>query len=224
MSEWNPGIPEEYRNSIVTGDSKLLADRIPDDSVDLVFTDPVYDNIDDYWWLAETAERILKPDSACLMWQGQQWLADTIAALAYGPLRYRWMLGWYASNNMQMVGRVGRNMVPLLWYEKGHSNPVHAVREVKEAPIPDGNTPFKWAKRLEVVSYFMMRFTKPGDVVFDPFSGLASLPAACKAHGRNYVAFEIDPERAEQGRERVRHTQDPLFVHIEEQAQMEIAP
>lgn len=41
-------IPPEYLNQIVTGDARELAKRIPDESVDLIFTDPIYDCIDDY--------------------------------------------------------------------------------------------------------------------------------------------------------------------------------
>jgi len=60
-------MPMEYRNQIVTGDARVLAERIPDESIDLIFTDPVYQNIDDYRWLAETAARVLKLDRACLV-------------------------------------------------------------------------------------------------------------------------------------------------------------
>lgn len=54
-------------NQIITGDARELAKQIPDESVDMVFTDPVYENIDDYRWLAETAARVLKPGGACLV-------------------------------------------------------------------------------------------------------------------------------------------------------------
>ena len=54
-------------NTVIQGDSRELAKSIPDESVDLIFTDPVYENIDDYAWLSETAQRILKPNSACLV-------------------------------------------------------------------------------------------------------------------------------------------------------------
>src|SRR5437868_6367545 len=92
------------QNQIITGDARELAQYIPDESVDLIFTDPVYQDIGDYVWLVQTAKRILKPNSACLMWQGQQWLAETICALDNerhtGGLTYRWLLGWSADNNM----------------------------------------------------------------------------------------------------------------------------
>src|SRR5690242_14573517 len=97
MSDWHPDVPVEYRNAIMTGDARLLAERLPDESVDLIFTDTVYDRIDDYRWLAETAARVLKPDSACLAFCGIGWLPETLDALRAGGLHYRWILtGNYA--------------------------------------------------------------------------------------------------------------------------------
>jgi predicted methyltransferase len=73
--------PNDENQGIYTGDARELARAIPDESVDLIFTDPVYQNLDDYRWLAETAARVLKPDSACLVFCGIGWLGETIAAL-----------------------------------------------------------------------------------------------------------------------------------------------
>ena len=54
-------------NTIITGDARQLAEAVPDESVDLIFTDPVYDRIDDYRWLAETAARVLRADCVLLI-------------------------------------------------------------------------------------------------------------------------------------------------------------
>lgn len=212
-------------NTIVTGDARILAEAIPDESVDLVFCDPVYQNIDDYRYLSDLSYRVLKPDSAALIWQGQQWLEKTIVAMAHKPLSYRWILGWYASNNMQMVGKIGRKIAPLLWYEKGHSNPINAVREVVDVPIPPmEDSPFKWAKQTRVVSHYLGKFTVPGAIVFDPFTGGGTVPAVCKMLGRKYLAFEIDADTAERARERVANTQPPLFTVPHTQLGFDDAP
>ena len=50
MSEWHPGIPEEYRNQVVTGDARELAKRLPDESVDLIICDPPYFRIANKEW------------------------------------------------------------------------------------------------------------------------------------------------------------------------------
>src|SRR5205814_2191015 len=50
-------------NTITTGDAQLLSTHIPDNSIDLIFTDPPYDrdSLSLYEWLAEFAARALKP-------------------------------------------------------------------------------------------------------------------------------------------------------------------
>ena len=210
-------------NHIYTGDAKFLSEAIPDNSVDLIFTDPVYQRIDDYRWLAETAARVLKDDRACLMWQGQQWLEETIIVLHDSPLAYRWLLGWYASNNMQMVGTIGRKYVPLLRYEKGRAKP-RPHRDLWDAPLRTGHGAFnhRWSKRPEPILHWIKAFTKTGGIVLDPFTGGGTVPAACKMLGRNYLAFEIDPATADLARERVANTQPPLFVPKPKQAKMAI--
>ena len=89
---WHPDMPDAYKDSIVTGDARELARAIPDESVDLIFTDPVYDRIEDYRWLAETAVRVLKPNSACLAFCGIGYLPATHQAMLKGGLTYRWRL------------------------------------------------------------------------------------------------------------------------------------
>lgn len=148
------------------------------------------------------------------MWQGQQWLEKTIVALSTAPLSYRWILGWYASNNMQMVGKIGRNIASCLWYEKGHSNPIKAVREVVDVPIPVKKPPFKWAKNPKALSYYLTKFVNSESIVLDPFSGMGALPAVCKIFGVKFVSFEIDGERAEQARQRLSETPESFpFIY-----------
>ena len=48
--------------------------------------------------------------------------------------------------------------------------------------------PEKLIKRLVLAS------SNPGDMVLDPFAGVGTCPVVCQQHGRNFVAFEINPE------------------------------
>jgi len=86
-------MPLEYRNEIVTGDARELAQRIPDASVDLIFTDPVYDRIKDYEWLGKTAARVLRPGGSLLAFIGTGYMEAVMMAMA-GLLHYRGMLAW----------------------------------------------------------------------------------------------------------------------------------
>ena len=48
-------------DQIVTGDARQLCEGIPDESVDLCLTDPIYQNLADYEWLGQFAARVLRP-------------------------------------------------------------------------------------------------------------------------------------------------------------------
>ena len=73
-------------NSIYTGDARELALALPDESVDLIFTDPVYDRIDDYRWLAQTAERVLKPGGSVIAQVGTTYRYEAETAMRYSVL------------------------------------------------------------------------------------------------------------------------------------------
>jgi DNA modification methylase len=222
MSEWHPGIPEEYRNAIVTGDARELARRIPDESVDLVFTDPVYDRIEDYRWLAETAARVLKPDSACLVFTGPEWDTRCAVALGEGGLRERWRFVYYLPGSSQRATCGFNHYVPLLWFEKGHSKQRGTRADVFLAQAYLLRTAnHRWNKDPRYVKQHIEAFTTEGAVIYDPFTGGGTVPAVCKMLGRNWIASEIDPDTAERARQRVAETQPPLFVLSEEQAVME---
>lgn len=225
MNNWHPDIPMEYRNTIVTGDARTLAERIPDASVDLVFTDPVYDRIDDYRWLAETAARVLKPDSAALVWCGIGWLPETLGALRASGLVYRWTFGAVRPKGFpsgRFFPKGFSNWQCCIWCERGDSDPVLSISDIVYS---DNSMPMMfhkaWAKNIAPYVHWLGRFTDPQATVYDPFTGGGTVPAVCKMLGRNYIASEIDPETAERARERVLMTQPPLFVPTEEQREME---
>jgi len=209
-------------NTIVTGDARELAEAIPDESVDLIFTDPVYDRIDDYRWLAETAARVLKPDRACLAWQATPLLATTIPAMS--ALTYAWLLYWQRHGHIA-PGRAGICVITTcLWFEKGRSKTYKKMADW--APTINGGPSartHKWGKPLGLMAKWVNCFTVPGHVLFDPFGGSGVLPAACRIVGRDYIAFEIDPDTAAMARQRVAETQPPLPIVMAEQQGFDLA-
>jgi modification methylase len=221
---FHPDTPEEYRNQIVTGDARILAERIPDASVDLIFADPVYERIDDYRWLAETAMRVLKPDSACLVYCGIGLLPQTHDALRAGGLAYKWRLITRPVNSKEFYGRLLITTQECLWYEKGHSKLQQSIFDFDLSTtkgmydVAGSN----WGKGRDILLRYINTFSAPCSVVYDPFTGGGTVPAVCKMLGRNFIASEIDPETADRARLRLEQTQPPLFVLSEEQASMEL--
>lgn len=81
--------------------------------------------------------------------------------------------------------------------------------------VTNGNHPC--AKPEGLICELLEALTQSDDIVADFFTGGGTVPAVCKMLGRNYLAFEIDPDTAERARDRVRLTQPPLFVLQPEQ-------
>lgn len=220
-------------DQIITGDARELAKSIPDQSVDFIFTDPVYENIDDYAWLAETAARVLKPEKACLVWCSsvKQYevqplmrnhltfvlqLTYTKVAKAYKVWGYKTFL-W---------------TTPCLWFQKdgdhfheNHEWLIDSILDYGNAVVSTAAPPngtYKWHKNPEAYTYWLLRFTKPGDVVWDPFTGTGSLPLVCAAHGRHFIASEIVPEVADRARARLAQVQSQPRLPTMEQYSMEL--
>ena len=206
-------------NGIYTGDARELAKAIPDESVDLIFTDPVYQNIDDYRWLAETAARVLKPDSSLLTFCGIGYLPETHDALRAGGMVYRWRLVIKPVWALEFHGKLLVGSQECLWYEKGRGHLFQSQLDV-QMTTSKGNynvDGMNWGKSPQILTRFVSAFSQSGTIILDPFTGGGTVPAVCKQLGRRYLAFEIDPDVVQTARERVRNTQMPLFVLEPEQ-------
>lgn len=219
---WHPDIPLEYRNQIVTGDARELSKRIPDESIDLIFTDPVYDRIEDYRWLAETAARVLKPDSACLAFCGIGYLPETHSAMNSNGLSYRWRFIIRPVFAKEFHGRLCVMTQECLWYEKGRSKLRQSIFDFSMSTKKGffGVNGANWGKSLDASSRLISTFTDGSAVIFDPFTGGATIPSVSKALNRNYIAFEIDPDIADLARERVLNTQPPLPIVMPTQGEL----
>jgi DNA modification methylase len=209
--DWHPDMPMEYRNQIVTGDARELAKAIPDESIDLVFTDPIYSNIDDYRWLAETAARVLKPDRACLAWYSKPNHSEVKRALESAGLKYVYDLDYVVvAKSYRLVHfHLFCWTTHCMWLNKGHFAPDPWVPDTVIS-TNGTNGSHKWNKNPEALMTWLEGFTAIDSVVWDPFLGGGTTIAVCKMLGRNFIASEIDPATAEQARERVAKTQPPL--------------
>jgi site-specific DNA-methyltransferase (adenine-specific) len=56
---------------------------------------------------------------------------------------------------------------------------------------------------LKLTERILEVFTKEGDLVFDPFSGVGTTAVACKTLGRNFIGTELNPEYIEVANQRL---------------------
>jgi len=208
-------------NQIYTGDARQLAKAIPDESVDLIFTDPVYQNVADYEWLAETAARVLRANTNLLCYCAHTNLPEILAALSQ-HLTYRWILiqRKLGPQSRMWDYHVFGTYIPLLWFSKDKGFPVRWIRDTVSISPHGEAVNHAWTKNYEGVSHWLARFTEVGAIVVDPFCGGGAILGSCKQLRRQYLGFEIDPNTTEIARRRVAQTQPPLFVEQPEQLTM----
>lgn len=208
---FEPGPGGPY-NGIYSGNAYDLMNEIPDNSVDMVFCDPVYSDAEQYLWLARESARVLKEDTALLAFSGGR---DT-ASLQIAMEKYmRWV--WNLKYVVQAKGARlrGYNLflwtTDVLWFAKGNGYP---KRGIPDTYISSGSAHwhYKWNKNVGVYEYYLTAFTEPGALILDPFCGSGSLPVACKRSGRRYIGFEIKPELAQEARVRIADTPLPLLM------------
>lgn len=221
---WHPGIPEEYRNQIVTGDARELAKQIPDASIDLIFTDPPYpkEYLWCYDWLGEFASRVLKPDGLLFAYCGLVWF-DVVMNYLGKHMEYVWIANLSENGPVRHYHpkQVGNCWRPIAIYSNGRQQLNYLLDNMKSSGR--SKKYHEWQQEKAAPRYYIDGLTEPEySVVVDPFSGGGTFPAVCKMLNRNYIAFEIDPSVAEVSRQRVKNTQPPLPLNIERQSQLSL--
>lgn len=191
-------------NEIYIGDAFELGRSIPSESLDMIFCDPLYDRPDDYEHLAELAARTLKPNTACLVYCSDIKQFEIKEVMSK---HLRFIKPLYYTVKAKPSCLRGYNIfiwtTPCLWFAKGNGFPHKRTIDtiISTAGRPDGK--HKWNKNIEAYSRWIQDFTLPGAVIFDPFTGSGTAPAAASMFGRNYLAFERDAHEAQSARDRL---------------------
>ena len=214
---WHPDMPDSYKNKIVTGDARELAKRIPDESIDLVFTSPPFkdeDVIGDYWNFYDNLFRD--------MWR----VASRALIIIHSATKLNELIKRYPPKRTMIWGK-GHSKYswrynPILVYQKDAEYSVNKRiwSDIFGVQSLYGNDKFHKYQDPEVLYVAIMKMFPECQVVLDPCCGSGTTPAVCKMLSRNYIAFEIDPATAELARERVLNTQPPLFVMEPEQLEL----
>lgn len=104
---------------------------------------------------------------------------------------------------------IGRDMV----YP---TNVIHMATET-------GNKNHSAVFPLDLPEWFIKLFTKPGDVVLDPFVGSGTTALAAIELGRNFVGIDVNSEYVSLSRERIRESQIRLPSIAEKKAKYIVA-
>lgn len=190
------------------GDAFELAREIPDNSVDLILTDPPYDTewLDFWPQLGEMAYRVLKPGTFCLAYVGHMHLPLELGGLAAGGLEYWWQasihfLGHQPAIRVRRVRTGWRSVLIFVKLPISESPPWFADW-LQTDPMPERRY-HTWGQSLGPPRQLIRRFSLPGQLILDPFCGSGTFPVAAVMEGRRALGIELDPSHAETARQRV---------------------
>lgn len=208
-------------NQFICGDAAEILTNAPDQSVDLVVTDPPYlcrykdrfgrtlandDNPEAVLNVFDQIYRTLKPNSYCISFYGWNAIAE--------------FSGRWADLGFKTIGHI-------VWTKPyasraGHTNYFHESAFVlakgwpakPHNPINDvlpweytGNKLHPTEKAVSVIEPLIQSFSKLGDVIVDPFSGSGTVSVAAAMNGRHYIGVDVEQRYCDLARKRIEQLQ-----------------
>lgn len=187
------------------GDFRELAAMIPDNSVELVFTDPPYDeeSASLYADAAQVAARILKPGGSMIAYTGQKHLPAVLAGMSQ-HLRYWWTCACIHEGGNQILNNLGIRCgwKPLVWFVKNGRGDVQNVMQdtVRGDREKDAH---EWQQAVSEAHYFIEKLCPVGGLVVDFFLGGGTTKIAADRLNRRFVGFEVNAKALEVAAKRI---------------------
>lgn len=207
-------VPSDEWVRVETGDFRTVLQYIPDDSVDLILTDPPYAKESLPLWedLGKVAARVLKTGRLLVAMSGHFYVPTVLRNLEKS-LTYVWIA-------TMAFGGVPNTVYP--YWLKSYGKPLLLFSKGKYDPIPD-----HWFKDLvdgdgmnknnhphqQGVSesrYLIETLTREGDIVVDPFLGSGTNGIAAKSLGRRFIGADIDVHATSEAKRRISETPLPV--------------
>jgi len=172
-------------------------ENFPDDSVDLILTDPPYpkDFLPLWQDLFSVASRVLKPSAFLVAYSGQLYL-DEIFRME-NELIYYWTANIVFSKKPLIHARnVINEWKPILIFQKP---PFKKISDTisdtisfnySERDMHEKN----WGQTIKPFEFLIDKFSNPGDLVFEPFAGTGTTLLAAKRMKRICIGTEIEEE------------------------------
>jgi DNA modification methylase len=185
--------------TIIHGDFREVLKSIPDNSIDLIFTDPPYDkaSIPLLRDLALLASRLLKPSGFIAVMYGQNYLPELFDAFKVNNLRYYWLIVLHMPESKEkfFTKHVRIHWKPIVIFQKEPFVDVGKdFDDFISEPKPNKDT-HEWKQDLESAIHVISSFSnKENDIVLDPMTGTGTTIEASLMLKRRCIAVEKDKE------------------------------
>ena len=218
------------KNKIYKIDCMIGMDKLENNSVDMIITDPPYTSptvhafgrkkinklsdlaIQEYYFsqIKNKFERILKPNAPVIIF-----CDDVYCAVLMG-LFYEWQ-----QKNIIIwdKGRIGmgnpfRKQHEFIFYAnrgsiKLNKESLTHIPSIIKSPI---KKQYHGAEKpVELIETLINGLTKKGDLILDPFIGSGTTAKACISSKRNYIGFELEDEYIDICNDRLKDVDGGLF-------------
>lgn len=200
-----PDITDRYR--LFHARIEKVVEQIPDESIDVIVTDPPYPKefLPTYDALGALAARVLKPGGSLVAMCGHSYL-PTILQMLGGHLAYQWTLAYLTPGGQaaQMWDRrVNTFWKPLVWMVKD-KYAGDWIGDVCQSQ-PNGNDKrfHHWGQSESGMADIVRRFTVPGQTILDPFCGGGTTGVVAIQMNRKFIGIDCDSVALEKTKERL---------------------
>lgn len=195
------------RNRTVRGDFAEVARKLPDQSVDVIFTDPPYarEHQHLYTLLAEQAARLLKDGGSLVSIIPHYNLPFVLTEMNHAGLKWRWPYTQTQEEGSHPRMAMGIEVCYKLfghWVKRAYPSGRGFLRD--SVPAFQHKLNHEWEQDIAPAMYYIERLCPPGGVVLDPFCGSGTYLLAAKRLKRNFIGVDIDRGAILITRERLR--------------------
>ena len=190
---------------------------IPDNSIDLILTDPPYGlnktgikndhNLSLFYSSLPESYRVLKNDSFYITFFSTKFLPDIFKN---NPFQYFWNFILYCPNG-RVISPIGfTKYMSCIVFKKGNPKMIKRGKDIfvdtpgKMVEPDEGFINHPTPKPKTFIKEILMMFSKESDVILDPFIGSGSTAVACKQLKRNYIGFEINKDYCKLAEDRLK--------------------
>jgi len=196
--------------------------KLPDECIDLIVTDPPYkcisggkpnkkgqpsgmlskndgkifnyNSIKPEMWFPELY-RVLKPDTQCYVMVNCINLENYLRISREIGFKLHNVLSW-EKNNVTPSRWYMKNGEYVLFLRKGKAKTINNVgsKMIHQINNIKGKKSHPTEKPLDLMKLYVGNSSNIGDIVLDPFAGTGSTLVASKELGRKYIGYEIDKQ------------------------------
>jgi len=202
---------------VIHGDCNAVLQTLPSESADFVLTDPPYfvrykdrsgrsiANDDDPQSVLRAFDeiyRILKPDTFCISFYGWTAVAAFFEAWRRAGFTAVGHIVWHKGYSSHRGFLNARHEQAYVLVKGRPAKPAQPLDDVRPWEY-SGNVTHPTEKAVSVLLPLIRSFSRPGDLVLDPFSGSGSTLVAAALSGRRYLGIDLEAKYVEHARRRL---------------------